>query len=79
LIGGQIDTGFVITGFYEDRYPPDKDPLAEYMSTFVATRALKGIEDRLMPDLRILPNEGLRSWSSYRLFPSKARSSSEHR
>jgi SAM-dependent methyltransferase len=38
-IGGQIDAGFVITGFYEDIWPGT--PLAEYMPTFMATRATK--------------------------------------
>jgi SAM-dependent methyltransferase len=37
-IGGQIDAGFVISGFYEDRH---RDPIAAYMPTFVATRATK--------------------------------------
>lgn len=42
LIGGQIGCGFVITGFYEDRYrPDDHDLLGQYMSTFIATRACK--------------------------------------
>ncbi len=36
-IGGQIDAGFVITGFYEDRWPGQA--LAEYMDTYLATRA----------------------------------------
>jgi len=41
-IGGQIDAGFVITGFYEDRQgPEEKDPLAPYMATCIATRAVK--------------------------------------
>lgn len=41
-IGGQIDAGFVITGFYEDTFGDDRnDPLEYYMSTFIATRALK--------------------------------------
>jgi SAM-dependent methyltransferase len=38
-IGGQIDAGFVITGFYEDTWPGMA--LAEYMPIFMATRALK--------------------------------------
>ena len=38
-IGGQIDAGFVISGFYEDRHRDD--PIAAYMPTFVATRAIK--------------------------------------
>ena len=41
-IGGQLDAGFVITGFYEDGYgEPSDDPLSAYMSTFIATRAIK--------------------------------------
>jgi len=38
-IGGQIDAGFVITGFYEDRWPGQY--LSEYMDAYIATRALK--------------------------------------
>jgi SAM-dependent methyltransferase len=38
-IGGQIEAGFVISGFYEDRHRDD--PIAAYMPTFVATRAIK--------------------------------------
>lgn len=38
-IGGQIDAGFHIIGFYEDNQ--FKIPLGEYISTYVATRALK--------------------------------------
>ena len=38
-IGGQIEAGFVISGFYEDRYRDD--PIAAHMPTFVATRAIK--------------------------------------
>ncbi len=42
LIGGQIESGLVIAGFYEDRYPQeDHDVLGHYMSTFMATRAYK--------------------------------------
>lgn len=41
-IGGQIDAGFVIAGFYEDvNLDDEEDPLREYMSTYIATRALK--------------------------------------
>ena len=38
-IGGQIDAGFLIAGFFED-YAPD-DLLARYMPSFMATRAIK--------------------------------------
>jgi len=38
-IGGQIDAGFLISGFYEDRHRDD--PIAAHMPTFVATRAIK--------------------------------------
>jgi SAM-dependent methyltransferase len=41
-IGGQLDAGFVITGFYEDRYDDDEaDPLSKHLATFAATRAVK--------------------------------------
>jgi SAM-dependent methyltransferase len=41
-IGGQLDAGFILTGFYEDRYgPEEEDPLSHYMPTFMATRAIK--------------------------------------
>jgi len=38
-IGGQLEAGFVITGFYEDVHPGT--PLANYAPSFIATRALK--------------------------------------
>jgi SAM-dependent methyltransferase len=38
-IGGQIEAGFVITGFYEDRHRDD--PIAAHMPTLIATRATK--------------------------------------
>jgi SAM-dependent methyltransferase len=38
-VGGQLDAGFVLTGFYEDRDP--KHPLSKFLSTYAATRALK--------------------------------------
>jgi SAM-dependent methyltransferase len=38
-IGGQIEAGFVISGFYEDRHRDD--PIAAHMPTYVATRAIK--------------------------------------
>jgi SAM-dependent methyltransferase len=38
-IGGQIDAGFLIAGFYEDRHRDD--PIAAHMPTFIATRAIK--------------------------------------
>lgn len=42
-IGGQLDAGFVITGFYEDRYGENgSDPLSKYLPTFIATRVVKG-------------------------------------
>jgi SAM-dependent methyltransferase len=41
-VGGQIESGFAIVGFYEDRYPPEEqDLLGKYTSTFMATRACK--------------------------------------
>lgn len=38
-IGGQIDAGFVINGFYEDIYP--EIILSRFMPVFIATRAYK--------------------------------------
>jgi SAM-dependent methyltransferase len=41
-IGGQLAAGFLLAGFFEDRYPPqEKDLISEYMPTFIATRAVK--------------------------------------
>jgi len=41
-IGGQLDAGFLITGFYEDSYGREEnDLLTSYMQTFIATRAVK--------------------------------------
>jgi SAM-dependent methyltransferase len=41
-LDGQLEAGFVITGFYEDSYPPEADdPLARLMPLFLATRAVK--------------------------------------
>ncbi len=41
-IGGQIEAGFLIAGFREDRYDEgESDPLSKFMATFVATRAVK--------------------------------------
>jgi SAM-dependent methyltransferase len=38
-IGGQLDAGFLLAGFYEDYSP--SDAIADYMPTFIATRAIK--------------------------------------
>jgi SAM-dependent methyltransferase len=38
-IGGQLDAGFLLAGFYEDRDP--SHPLARFLPTFVATSAVK--------------------------------------
>ena len=41
-IGGQLDAGFVLTGFYEDTYDDqDGEPLSQFMDLFIATRAVK--------------------------------------
>jgi len=41
-IGGQLEAGFLLTGLYEDAYGEEEnDLLTNYMSTFVATRAVK--------------------------------------
>jgi SAM-dependent methyltransferase len=41
-IGGQLDAGFLLTGFFEDAYAEaENDRLTSYMPTFIATRAVK--------------------------------------
>jgi SAM-dependent methyltransferase len=40
-IGGQIDAGFRIEGFYEDKHTPKDHPIYQYISTFMATKAVK--------------------------------------
>jgi len=40
-IGGQIDAGFVIAGFYEDTWTDKATTLNKYTPTFIATLALK--------------------------------------
>jgi SAM-dependent methyltransferase len=41
-VGGQIDAGFLLAGFFEDGYPDaERDRLSKFMETFIATRALK--------------------------------------
>ena len=41
-IGGQLDAGFLLTGFFEDAYGEEEnDLLTNYMPTFIATRATK--------------------------------------
>ena len=39
-IGGQIAAGFVIAGFYEDRWDQRSTPLDRYMATSMATWAI---------------------------------------
>lgn len=41
-VGGQLDAGFVLIGFYEDKYEGEEnDPISRYIATFIATRAVK--------------------------------------
>ena len=41
-IGGQIAAGLMITGFYESHRPnPEENPVAQYMASYIATRAEK--------------------------------------
>jgi SAM-dependent methyltransferase len=40
-IGGQLDAGFVLTGFYEDKQPRPRFVIDRYLPTFLATRASK--------------------------------------
>lgn len=41
LIGGQIEAGFVITGFYEDWWSDEATPLNKFTPTTIVTRAVK--------------------------------------
>lgn len=42
LIGGQLEAGFSLEGFYEDNYENnDSEPLSKLMPLFFATRAIK--------------------------------------
>lgn len=40
-IGGQLDAGFVLAGFHEDRQPRPRFVIDRYLPTFLATRAVK--------------------------------------
>ena len=40
-IGGQLDAGFVIAGFYEDRWSDEATPLNRFMPTSMATLAIR--------------------------------------
>jgi len=40
-IGGQIEAGFMLRGFFEDACPQEEDELSKYIPSFVATRARK--------------------------------------
>ncbi len=41
-IAGQLEAGFVLAGFYEDDFGSDiEDPISDYFSTMMATRAVK--------------------------------------
>ncbi|GIV76743.1 MAG: hypothetical protein KatS3mg050_1137 [Litorilinea sp.] len=46
-IGGQLDAGFVLTGFYEDHWPGIA--LSDYMPIFIATRAVKPVQPLEQP------------------------------
>lgn len=40
-IGGQLDAGFQLVGFYEDGWDSDRGPLHRLMKAYIATRARK--------------------------------------
>ena len=40
-IGGQITAGFVLAGFYEDKWGDGERPEDKYFANFIATRALR--------------------------------------
>ena len=49
-IGGQLDAGFVLTGFHEDRQPQPRFVIDRYLPTFLATRARKPVDAAALPD-----------------------------
>jgi SAM-dependent methyltransferase len=45
LIGGQLQAGFILTGFYEDWFDEkDQIRLADHIATFFATRTIKPVD-----------------------------------
>ena len=40
-IGGQLRAGFSLAGFYEDKWTAEKDPLSNFIESYMATRAVK--------------------------------------
>lgn len=42
-IGGQLDAGFLLAGFHEDRQPRPRFVIDGYVPTFLATRAVKSV------------------------------------
>lgn len=49
-IGGQLDAGFVLTGFHEDSQPQPRFVIDRYLPTFLATRARKPADTAELPD-----------------------------
>ncbi|MDH5676919.1 MAG: class I SAM-dependent methyltransferase [Myxococcales bacterium] len=43
-IGGQLEAGFTLGGFYEDRWDERATPLDRYMPTYIATLAIRAAE-----------------------------------
>lgn len=41
LIGGQVENGFLIAGFYEDQQPHPRFVIDRFVPTFIATKAIK--------------------------------------
>lgn len=40
-ISGQLEAGFLLSGFYEDEHPSPRFLIEEYMQTMIATKAIK--------------------------------------
>lgn len=40
-INGQLEAGFLLSGFYEDEHPSPRFLIEEYMQTMIATKAIK--------------------------------------
>jgi hypothetical protein len=41
MIGGQLDAGLAITGFFEDRWTTAPEPIHRFLPCYFATRAVR--------------------------------------
>ena len=53
LIQGQIDAGFVIAGFYEDKW--SENPLSAFIDSYFATKAINGTKNKVGSEQKVEP------------------------